>query len=327
MEKLVSIIIPAFNAERWLEQTIKSALAQTWKRKEIIIVDDGSIDGTAFIAKKYESDVVKIIKQMNGGVSKARNTGLTYAQGDFIQWLDADDLLDKNKVKKQMDVISEEGSNIAATGQFGSFIYHIERAKCKPTAIWSNQKPLDWLFLRFDQNVWMASHAWLISRELTDLAGPWDERLCLDEDGEYFCRIVSKSVSVKYIGEAISYYRVGNSRSLCMNRTRVALESMLLSMELSFKHIRSLEDSDRTKNACLNFLQNRYMLFYPDDPGIKRKMKAMAAELGGILEMPHAGLKISIVKNMIGWRAAIYLRNASYKIKAFMNREIERIRC
>ena len=73
MRPLVSILIPAYNSEEWLAQTLRSAMAQTWDRKEIIVVDDGSKDGTLAVARSFESDIVKVFTQPNQGASAARN--------------------------------------------------------------------------------------------------------------------------------------------------------------------------------------------------------------------------------------------------------------
>ena len=102
MQPLVSILIPAYNAERWIADTIRSALAQTWPRKEIIIVDDGSTDRTLAVARQFASRNLSVVTQQNQGASAARNKALELCQGDYIQWLDADDLLSPNKVTRQM---------------------------------------------------------------------------------------------------------------------------------------------------------------------------------------------------------------------------------
>src|SRR5438132_5148803 len=95
--------IPAYNAERWIADTITSALAQTWPRKEIIIVDDGSTDKTLSIARQFASASVSITAQDNQGAAAARNKALSLCQGDYIQWLDADDLLSPGKISRQME--------------------------------------------------------------------------------------------------------------------------------------------------------------------------------------------------------------------------------
>jgi glycosyltransferase involved in cell wall biosynthesis len=91
VQPLVSIIIPAYNAERWIRQTLESAVRQDYANCEVILVNDGSTDGTLAIARQFESRRVRILNQPNAGGPAARNTALKEAQGDFIQWLDHDD--------------------------------------------------------------------------------------------------------------------------------------------------------------------------------------------------------------------------------------------
>jgi len=84
MAPLVSILIPAYNAERWIADTIRSALEQTWLRKDIIIVDDGSADQTLTVAQQFASKDVAIVTQENQGAAAARNRALGLSQGDYI---------------------------------------------------------------------------------------------------------------------------------------------------------------------------------------------------------------------------------------------------
>ena len=100
MTELVSILIPAYNAERWLGATIESALAQTWPAKEIIVVDDGSTDRTLAVARGFGDRGVQVITQANRGAAAARNTALRAARGAWIQFLDADDLLNPRKIEQ-----------------------------------------------------------------------------------------------------------------------------------------------------------------------------------------------------------------------------------
>src|SRR4030067_1357517 len=142
MKKLVSILIPAYNAEKWIEETIYSALNQTWKNKEIIIVDDGSQDQTYSIAKKYESKILKVVTQENKGVCAARNYALSLSQGDYIQWLDADDILAKDKVSKQLEYIhGYDDPDVLMSSEFGTFYYSIKRAKFRPHHLWQDLYP------------------------------------------------------------------------------------------------------------------------------------------------------------------------------------------
>jgi glycosyltransferase involved in cell wall biosynthesis len=325
MTKLVSILIPAYNAEKWINNTIESALSQTWPNKEIIVVDDGSNDNTFLNAKKYESKKVYAIRQQNRGVSAARNMALSNAQGHYIQWLDADDILAPDKIERQMDILKKYGDGVLASGRFGSFYYRIEKAVFRETEFWRDLSPLDWILTRFTEYVWMQAGAWLISRELCERAGPWDERLILDEDGEYFCRVVSMSEGVKFVHGAKSYYRIGNFGSQGMNRSIKALESLLLSMELSFKVLKSMEDSERTRNSCLKFLQSRVIDYFPDNYEIMAKAEKLARELGGILIRPEDSLKLYGTEKILGWRKKIMRTNIARKIKKSVLRNIDKL--
>src|SRR5689334_11048168 len=110
MRALVSILIPAYNAERWLAETLESALSQSWDRKEIIVVDDGSKDATLLVARSFEKRGVRVVTQANQGAAIARNRAFELSQGEYIQWLDADDLLAPDKIERQMHVLQSGAS-------------------------------------------------------------------------------------------------------------------------------------------------------------------------------------------------------------------------
>ena len=129
MAELVSILIPAYNAETWLNVTLRSALAQTWPRTEVIVVDDGSRDRTLEVAKAFERGSVKVVSQPNMGAPAARNAAFQLAQGDYIQWLDADDLLDPDKISAQMRIAHKiSNPRMLLSASFGTFYYRPEKA-------------------------------------------------------------------------------------------------------------------------------------------------------------------------------------------------------
>jgi glycosyltransferase involved in cell wall biosynthesis len=103
VEELVSIIICVYNGEKYIESCLKSVLAQTYPNIEAIVVDDGSTDRTSSIVKNFPG--IKYIYQENKGVAEARNTGLKYCNGDYIAWLDADDLYLPEKVEEQVNFL------------------------------------------------------------------------------------------------------------------------------------------------------------------------------------------------------------------------------
>ena len=122
MEELVSVIIPAFNAARFLERTIISAQNQTHRNLEIIVVEDGSTDGTQHVAAAMaNSDArIKVIEKSNGGVASARNVGLAQARGEYVAFLDADDLWHPSKIELQ---IASLGPRDSSNKYVASFVH------------------------------------------------------------------------------------------------------------------------------------------------------------------------------------------------------------
>jgi glycosyltransferase involved in cell wall biosynthesis len=303
MKPLVSILIPAYNARQWIAETIESALAQTWPKREIIVVDDGSSDETLRIATRYASHTVKVVTQANQGASVARNTAFSICQGDYIQWLDADDLLEPDKIARQAQWLDDGASRrTLLSGAWGSFIYRKRKARFSPTPLWSDLTPLDWLVRKMGSNLHMQTDNWLVSRELTEAAGPWDARLWRDNDGEYFCRVIVASGGIKFVPDAKSYYRAAGFKSVSyIGGSNKKLESLFLSMKLHMRYLRSMEDSEETRSACRKYIGTWVHEFYPYRPDIVQQLKAMVAELGGEFQEPRLSWKYDWIVRCAGW--------------------------
>ena len=131
------------------------------------------------------------------------------------------------------------------------------------------------------ENLHMQTATWLVSRELTDATGPWDNRLFVDDDGEYFCRAIVASDGSRFIPEAKVLYRVTpSSRLSYIGWSDKKKDAQVLSMKLHVKYIRSLEDSDRVRTACTAYIQNWLLNFYPERPDLVAELEALAATLG-----------------------------------------------
>jgi len=299
---LVSVLIPAHNAAPWVAKAIESALVQDWPRTEIIIVDDGSRDSTLSSARHFESERVKVVTQENRGAAAARNHALSLAQGDYIQWLDADDLLAPDKITRQLEHAENRDPTVLLSSGFGKFFLRPEKTVFSPTLLWQDHSPVSWITTKFLNNLWMNPAVWLVSRELTDAAGPWNEALSLDDDGEYFCRVVVSSKVVRFVAPAKSYYRQWNGGSLSRASSEKACKSLLTSLKLSTSHLLSLEDSPRTRAAALSYLQVWMQYFYPEKTALLSELNALAAELGGRLEPPALKRQYEYIRRLFGWR-------------------------
>ena len=175
-ESRVAIIIPVYNGEKYLKVAIESAQSQTWKNKEIIVVDDGSADRTSKIM--MESDGIDQVYKINGGTASALNRGIANSQAKWIKWLSADDLLYSDAIQNMMreatsrdviyythyDIIDESG-NVT-----GEFVEH--------------DRPESELWGYYYGN----GSSWLLHRDLYEKVGPFDESFKHSEDYEYLLR-------------------------------------------------------------------------------------------------------------------------------------------
>ncbi len=301
MEPLVSILIPAFNAEASIGDTIRSALGQTWARKEVIVVDDGSTDRTLEVARQFHSDCLTIVSQLNQGAAAARNKALSLSRGDYVQWLDADDLLGANKISKQLAAAAGRSRRMLLSAGWGHFIYRPRKARFVPTLLWQDLSPVEWLTRKLEHNLHMQTATWLVSRELTQATGAWDTRLLGDDDGEYFCRILLASEGVLFVPEAQVYYRRSVGSLSYIGHSRKKLEAQLVSMKLHIDYLRSIEDSERIRAACVKYLQRYLIYFYPQNPDLVKEAEALASSLGGRLETPRLPWKYAWIQKLFGW--------------------------
>ena len=325
MKPLVSILIPIYNAENYLQETINSALNQTWQNIEIILVDDGSMDNSLAIAQKFVSSKVKVISQSNQGASAARNRALKEAQGDFIQYLDADDLLNPIKIEQQILLLQNHPADILAV--------------CPTVHFWDGQTPeqgiyesglpfivdsddpLDWLLvlLGANENKGGMVHpaAWLVTRQVTKIAGDWNEDLSLDDDGEYFARVVLASKGIRRSELALTYYRkYKNGANLSAGKSEKHYFSALKSLNSKSQQILARHTSQRAKKALARCYMEIAFLTYPEYSHISKAATKQVKELGGTDHTPVFGTWVGeTLKNLFGWKLARKANVYYYDIK------------
>ncbi|HRI80834.1 MAG TPA: glycosyltransferase family A protein [Opitutaceae bacterium] len=316
MSPLVSIIIPSYNSVRWLGETLESALAQTWQNREIIVIDDGSTDHSLTIAHGFESRGVRVVGQPNRGASAARNHGLRLARGDFIQYLDADDLLSPAKIERQLNLLEQRPSGTIASCAWGRFSENPAETQFVDEAVFRDFAPLDFLILAGETGTMMHPAAWLVPRAIANQAGPWDETLSLNDDGEYFCRVILASAGIVYCADADarSYYRSGLSGSLSQQRSERARRSQFHSVELIANVLRRTEDSSRTARAIAGHWRRFVHDFFPFPPDLMRRAEEEISRLGEKTGRPPMGTKTAALASLLGWRTV-------WRIKHHLSKE------
>ncbi len=301
---LVSIVIPCFNSAPWLAETLESALAQTWREVDIVVIDDGSSDGSLDIARRYESRGVRVATQPNSGASAARNHGIRLARGDLIQFLDADDLLSPDKIAAQVDLLSRHPAGPIASCRWGRFTADPSHATFVDHAVFRDFTPLDYLLAHTGSAAMMHPGAWLVPRAIINQAGPWDESLSLNDDGEYFARVVLASTGIIFSRTGSSLYRSNLPGSLSRQRSPRALASVYRSVSLIADHLQRTEDSPRVSRALADYWQRFVYEIYPDAPDLCRCAATEVRARGGSALSPATGARERFLARLFGWKLA-----------------------
>ncbi|MBC7400086.1 MAG: glycosyltransferase family 2 protein [Mucilaginibacter sp.] len=311
---LVSIIIPVYNSAAFIEETIQSAIQQTWPNKEIILVDDGSTDDSLVIIKQYESAAVKVFTQENKGAAAARNKGLAEAKGHYIQFLDADDLISNTKMEEQVNLLINYPDYIGLCSTV-HFFDGDDPHKQPVLTEWykdGSEDPIDFLIKLYSGGLigpeyggMIQPNAWLTPRQLIDKAGPWNETLSVDDDGEFFCRIVLASQGVKFSKNGLNYYRKFNhQQSLSAKKNKKNMDSAVTAIDLKYKYLKAV-----TTDPIVNTIFARHywwtgVLAYPQFKQLSANCIKKARQYGYSGEKYVGGTSGHVIAKILGWKIA-----------------------
>lgn len=308
---LISVLIPCYNAAPYISATLQSVLAQTWRPLEIIVVDDGSTDNSAEIVRSFSGAGVRLYQQDNRGQTAALNATLRYATGDFVQYLDADDVLDPEKIALQMARLRDQPGCLASA-EWGRFYDIPEQTSFEPESVWRDMDPLDWLVeSRADGLGMMFPAIWLIPMPIVRAVGPWDDALTLNNDAEYFTRVLLAAESVLFCPGARCRYRSGIGGSLSGYKSPRAWRSQFRVTELCESYIRAREDSERVRRGFALSWQHFAHACYPYDVSLAGQALRRARALHDVRIRPNGGLAFKTLSRLIGWRLARRLQVAS----------------
>jgi len=222
-DSLVSVVIPTFNYGHLVADAVQSALAQSWRDLEVIVVDDGSTDDTAAVLSTFQ-DRIQVVRQANAGLSAARNKGIGLARGAYVAILDADDVWLPEKIERQLDVFAafpDTGvvscATILVDAGF-SPLTHLPAGEVGDPATLRQR-------LAFG-NVVSGGSAALIRRDCLDAVGPFDETLRSAEDWDMWLRI-SRRYAIRFLPEALVQVRTTGA-----NMSGVRHADRMLSSEL-----------------------------------------------------------------------------------------------
>lgn len=294
--------MPAYNCEKYIQETLTCLCAQTYPAIEIIVVDDGSTDDTGLKAKNSGDPRIIIINVVNGGAAKARNIAYKHAKGTYIIFFDADDFVNPDFVMQQLKKMNNRNDVIvlSAWGRFyenniGDFRAELLPADAMLLEEWVN-------YYWYNSNPMTTPGRAIIPKKLINEAGPWNENLSLNDDLEFYTRLFVKAEKIIFNQDAIFYYRSGIkglSGKKGLRAYQSLYDSILLSTELVLAH---LHNKPSVKQSCANLWQSFVYEVYPEGKQMIKTAESKIRELGGAKISYPSGGYTKFAISIIGWK-------------------------
>lgn len=305
---LVSILIPLYNAEQYIEDTIKRIKRQTYPNIEIIIVDDHSTDNSLKIAQLYASENIHIYINPNKGGNSARNYAFSYSKGQFVKYMDADDYCSDNLISKQVERIMKEDNSttlvfspVRMLSPDGHFLFPLREIDKDYTP--GIELLLDiWRHKGFN-----CPHCHLIPRSLVEKVKGWDESIIKNQDGEFFARIYAAANKALAVDSEYAVWRqTGNGVST--QASLEAIKSVCDTHRIISNLIYNYRYDKETRQICGNYIGNYIFENYPFIKPLLPQIEIYCKETGTKLYFPKRR-RISILKAFFGWKTAATIIN------------------
>lgn len=242
---LISIIIPCYNQAIYLPETIASVLGQSYKNWECIIINDGSTDNTATVAKTLAQgdSRISVINQANKGLSGARNSGLKTANGTFFQFLDADDMLEFDKFRVQVEFLQKNPEIDIVFGDARYF--NTENPQLRDYGFYESMNKGPWIQTLWDspgkqiekflQKNQFPVNCPLVKRKVFELIGNWNENLDALEDWEFWFRCISANITISFNNTQGSLALI-RMHSESMTRDNLRINKSLFKIRVEIGH-------------------------------------------------------------------------------------------
>ena len=234
VEPLVSVIVPVFNGESTIRSTLDSVLAQTYGQLEVLVIDDGSKDGTAAIVESYEDARLALYRFENRGAHISRNRGIARARGKYVTFLDADDWWRADKIEKQLRQLRSH----PRAGVVYSFTQYVDDRGVALHGGYEEHNEGDVLAELYVRFFLQSGSNALITREVIDRIGGFDESLDVCDDYDFYLR-AAESFEFTLVPERQIFYRL-RPGSLSAQAARMRRASRRVIDRLAARHPRKL---------------------------------------------------------------------------------------
>jgi len=261
-QPLVSILIPLFNEENLIAQTIECCLNQTYKNIEVIVVDDHSTDNSLAIARQYEGDKVHVLINPNKGVGTVRNYAFEKSKGKFVKFLDSDDYISPGMVEKQMKRILDDGDEYTiAYSQLRNCFMPGEPEDTLNGLSKDYSPGIEYVvdMCRTTNHVWF-SLLYLIPRVVVEKIGGWNPERTYYEDVEFIASAMNQSSNALFVDEEYAVWRIFDDnkhlhtvKSISVQKQKI--EVLFYVTSLVLKH----QDTPEKREMCSQYIS--YLIY------------------------------------------------------------------
>jgi glycosyltransferase involved in cell wall biosynthesis len=313
-QPLVSVILPCYNAERWIRETLETVWAQKVERLEAIVVDDGSTDRSAAIVE-HECGPAILIRTTNGGASRARNIGLSAARGRFVQFLDADDPLPPSKLATQIEALERTGADVAYCDW--QYLSLQPDGRFEPGDVIAREIDGDADVALFS-DCWYPIHAYLFRRTVVDRVGGFNEALPIIQDARFALDCALRGGRFVYCPGIVTQYRMHSSTQNSRRHPDAFNRDV-------FRNARDVEQWWR-ENGGLNEAREEALvtsyqyvarsMYRRDDAAFDAAWRALEMIRPGFC--PTAPRALGLVSRVVGYRQAEEVAYRYRQVKRFL---------
>ena len=301
---LVSVCIPMYNVEEYIEETLQKMLQQTYENIEVIIVDDYSTDNSYALAQKFVSDKIKLFENEKKGGNAARNFAFKKSSGDYIKFMDSDDYCSDNMIEEQMKRILKDGTDetlihsplklLEPDGRIWSFPRNIEK---------DYVPGIELLVDIWRQEAVNVPHCHLMHRNLVIKSGGWDETILKHQDAEFFARVAALADKALSVNEVYVFWRQ-TKEGVSMQNSVKAHSSVLDTFEIITNLLISYKDNEEIRLICSKYIGSYVYINYPVIDPLMPKINNLLKKNNLKLILPRRKI-FDFLRVIFGWKISI----------------------
>lgn len=302
---MISILIPLYNAAPFVGRTVENCLGQSCKDIEVVIVDDHSTDNSLQIARRYESDRVRVLQNPHKGGNSARNHAFRESHGEYVKFLDADDYCSERMLERQLARLERDGTPMSvAFSPIRMWHEDTDEWLIPPHEIDHDYEPgINLLLDIWRGKGWRCPHCHLMHRRLVDRAGLWDETIKKNQDGEFFSRIYAAADKALAVPEEYAVW-TQQKNGVHTKMSLRAVNSATDALEKIARLILGCRDDEETRGMCNRYFGGFLYENYAKNPDMLSHFEYVARQLGLKPALPQRKA-LKLLGSVMGWKMAL----------------------